>query len=278
MRRRSKACESCRVKRIKCAGGWPCEDCKVNGLAKGCTFREKARPNRYAIRLTIVRRSDCALSRLIGHEDKKERPRSGRSSSPGLGFVTAKPSSSRIHVDTRSAPPLSGYKSMLDVLDSELILCCFEHGKELHCFLLNTDSSTPGLPYNDLLFVNDGRLTHLAHSAPTLPSPDETDLVRVFIESPDFNLIRVIDALELQKIYARYCARPDIVSDDQISLIYSAFCSAEHHRLMLKTQSPVGWRLDNAQESLPAYDVRYYGMAREKLKSCTVPSIYALCE
>ena len=46
LKRRSKACESCRVRRTKCSGEVPCTACVSNGISATCQIRAKARPSR----------------------------------------------------------------------------------------------------------------------------------------------------------------------------------------------------------------------------------------
>lgn len=45
-KRNSKACETCRSRRVKCQGGQPCIACVEFGMGDKCAVRAKARPNR----------------------------------------------------------------------------------------------------------------------------------------------------------------------------------------------------------------------------------------
>lgn len=46
--RTSKACENCRVRRVKCTGDIPCKACLDGAIADTCYVRVKARPKRSA--------------------------------------------------------------------------------------------------------------------------------------------------------------------------------------------------------------------------------------
>ncbi|KAL5589220.1 hypothetical protein FOBRF1_015748 [Fusarium oxysporum] len=62
----SKACQECRVKKIKCNGVMPCQNCRLRSL--GCVYREKARNRTRKIK------PRTAASEAIGSHDTLEAP------------------------------------------------------------------------------------------------------------------------------------------------------------------------------------------------------------
>ncbi|KAH7214362.1 hypothetical protein DER44DRAFT_836383 [Fusarium oxysporum] len=62
----SKACQECRVKKIKCNGVMPCQNCRLRSL--GCIYREKARNRTRKIK------PRTAASEAIGSHDTLEAP------------------------------------------------------------------------------------------------------------------------------------------------------------------------------------------------------------
>lgn len=46
-KRTSKACENCRLRRVKCTGDIPCKACLESSITESCHVRVKARPKRY---------------------------------------------------------------------------------------------------------------------------------------------------------------------------------------------------------------------------------------
>src|SRR6478752_8801044 len=62
----SKACQECRVKKIRCNGVMPCQNCRLRSL--GCVYREKARNRPRKIK------PRTAASEAIGSHDTLEAP------------------------------------------------------------------------------------------------------------------------------------------------------------------------------------------------------------
>ncbi|KAF4445684.1 hypothetical protein FALBO_17154 [Fusarium albosuccineum] len=63
----SKACQECRVKKIKCNGETPCQNCSLRSL--GCVYREKARN-----RTRKVKPRTAAYETIMSHEAAVETP------------------------------------------------------------------------------------------------------------------------------------------------------------------------------------------------------------
>lgn len=67
-KRTSKACENCRLRRVKCTGDIPCTACLESSITESCHVRVKARPKRY------VHGYRSANDRLLSARVKKDIP------------------------------------------------------------------------------------------------------------------------------------------------------------------------------------------------------------
>ena len=64
--RKSKACDNCRIRRVKCSGDWPCKPCINLGLQSDCKVRVKARPKRALAKGIAPREAEMEGEESVG--------------------------------------------------------------------------------------------------------------------------------------------------------------------------------------------------------------------
>ncbi|KAJ4323632.1 hypothetical protein N0V84_004240 [Fusarium piperis] len=96
----SKACQECRVKKIKCNGETPCQNCRLRNL--GCIYREKARN-----RTRKVKPRTAAYESIMSHDAMAASP----SLEPSDEGTTVPPTPVPVTEDATSAPAASAFGS-----------------------------------------------------------------------------------------------------------------------------------------------------------------------
>jgi len=122
-KRTSKACENCRLRRVKCTGDIPCRACLESSISESCHVRVKARPKRYVGGYSI---SD---DRLLSARVKKDPPegRQGRFED-SLAFLDhVMP----LELD-RAGPSRRIPTHPLSQLEEDLAIWCNQHGQSMH--------------------------------------------------------------------------------------------------------------------------------------------------
>lgn len=68
-----KACENCRLRKIKCTGDTPCRSCIASGIPDRCIVRAKAKPNRYvyALLASLELRDSALPAKLKAREESE---------------------------------------------------------------------------------------------------------------------------------------------------------------------------------------------------------------
>jgi len=119
-KRTSKACENCRLRRVKCTGDIPCRACLESSITESCHVRVKARPKRY------VYGYSSSDDRLLSARVKKDTPegRQGRFED-SLAFLD--------HVMplelNRAGPSRRMPTHPLSQLEEDLAIWCNQHGQ-----------------------------------------------------------------------------------------------------------------------------------------------------
>lgn len=136
---------------------------------------------------------------------------------------------------------------------------------------------TPGVPFSQLVFKEDTRLTGMPGSP--LPSPPRLrefedrlmqDLLRTSIDAEAFDHRNAADDRVLQSLYGRYRSIPSSLTDDQRALIYAVLCAGHFNQFRARMAGGEPVPEDQRQ------DVTYYHMAYLSLANCNQPSLVAM--
>lgn len=169
----------------------------------------------------------------------------------------------------------------LDDVNIAMVVWCLENGELQYITSQIITDRAPDVGYDDLCFNDENRLKRLQSGAPPLPepvAPFEDQLIRTFVDSPEFDHLRWIDKPKLLSMYARYRAIPNSVTDDQKALIFAAFCLARFNQIHSRREGFAGSDSATTLDEIPMEDVTYFSMAFQCLVAWSRPSIYSLCE
>jgi hypothetical protein len=119
-KRTSKACENCRLRRVKCTGDIPCRACLESSITESCHVRVKARPKRYVFGYS------SSESRLLSARVKKDTPEGSQGRfEDSLAFLD--------HVMplelNRAGPSRRIPTHPLSQLEEDLAIWCNQHGQ-----------------------------------------------------------------------------------------------------------------------------------------------------
>ncbi|KIR99758.1 hypothetical protein L804_02390 [Cryptococcus deuterogattii 2001/935-1] len=264
IRRSSKACESCRIRRVRCSGVVPCEPCRERGMVESCEVRQKARPKR-ALRVPerSMRRSStlARLASLSPHRTGEGRapPEAGSSNECGTletGRQLELSSSHRLSPLDQIEVAVERWCQDKDVSMSSLRFSIEIRLEPVH---------GPPLPSPPLIHTfEDALIDHLFNfsSLDRLQGADRP---------------RFLDRPQLLSLYSRFRAVPNSLTDDQKAFVYATLCLSRFNQIKREWEQRVeeggtpGMGGEVARE-----DVTYFWKACRALRDWNRPSIFAM--
>ncbi|AFR98228.2 hypothetical protein C343_06203 [Cryptococcus neoformans C23] len=264
IRRSSKACESCRIRRVRCSGVVPCEPCRERGMGNSCEVRQKARPRRALPAPERSIRRSSTSARLAS--SSPQRTRGG----PALSESGLSSERSTLETGHQLEPSSSHRRSPLDQIEGAVERWC--QGKNISI--------------SSLRFQIEIRLEPL-HGLPLPPTP----LIHTFEDSLIDHLFnfsshdciqaadrpRFLDRSQLLSLYSRFRAVPNSLTDDQKALVYATLCLSRFNQIKKDWEQEVGeGATPGMRREVAREDVTYFWKACTALRDWNRPSIFAM--
>ncbi|KAL1410483.1 hypothetical protein Q8F55_004496 [Vanrija albida] len=268
-KRSSKACETCRVRRIRCVGPPPCEACREAGLGHQCTVRLKARPKR-ALSAKLALAHALPVPATVSELQPTNRYHANYPASQAPAYLS--PAASKLTPPSNGAVPAT--PTSADSARSDGLVLYERHNplEDIEA-MLGRWCDQKNLPIASLVFKVDSRVTHLP-GTPLPPPPIieqfEDSLMDGFVVSSEFMQIDHlnIDRTWLLSLYGRYRTLPNSLTDDQTALIYATLCVSRFSQIRAS--------MNNGTNEPTREDLTYFHLACNALGAWGRPSTTAL--
>ncbi|ORY31064.1 hypothetical protein BCR39DRAFT_104404 [Naematelia encephala] len=295
-----KACEPCRLRKVKCFGGVPCGRCRAAQRVDDCQFRARARPNR-SVSTKFRQVQHSTLPNAPHRIDRRIQWSSVTNADESSALVPPVPPVQPILPNTsHTVSKEPGHQDDPGIFEDEAsagsstqvpqvgIVSDFPGGAgPVYSIerMMADWCDRKGLDPDSTSFTDCRRLTISPLPTATSPPPcslptaaTEPSLMSTFICSP-IQHVDVTSRTRVQSLYTRYIALPSSIREDECALIHACLCRAADMR--------AGTACDTREKDAGRGDgqgrgewadaaIWYFNVTRGELDKWNRPSLFAL--